>query len=198
VRHHGEAYYSATNVGPTTAFVQMPPNAEATALLGLGAGLQPEKATNYSVGFVVRGEKGFGLTFDVFQVEVRNRIAATSTFYGTINGQLYSQAIVDAIIANGNVLDPEVTAGDTGINLFTNGVTTETRGAERCLITGGFAADINWSISATTAGSGDRCVLRRRNSARSRCSTGRLADLKPGACVANWRGVDWDRVCSAA
>ena len=36
-----ESYYSATNVGPTTAFVQMPPNAPATALLGLGAGLQP-------------------------------------------------------------------------------------------------------------------------------------------------------------
>ena len=50
------------------------------------------------------------LTFDVYQVEVRNRIAATSTFYGTIDGELYSQAIVDAIIANGNVLDPAVTA----------------------------------------------------------------------------------------
>jgi len=147
-----EAYYSATNVGPTTAFVQMPPNAEATALLGLGAGLQPEKATNYSVGFVVRGEKGLGLTFDVFQVEVRNRIAATSTFYGTINGQLYSQAIVDAIIANGNVLDPEVTAsGDTGINLFTNGVTTETRGAELMFdyTTDLASVNINWSVSAT-------------------------------------------------
>jgi len=126
-----EEFYSATNVGPTTAFVQMPPNAEATALLGLGEGLQPEKSTNYSLGFVWRSEKAIGLSFDIYQVEVRNRIAATSTFYGTINGQLYSQAIVDAIIANGNVLDPEVTAsGDTGINLFTNGVTTETRGAE--------------------------------------------------------------------
>ena len=50
------------------------------------------------------------LTFDLYQVEVRDRIAATSTFYGTIDGQLYSQVIVDAIIANGNVLDPEVTA----------------------------------------------------------------------------------------
>ncbi|HYJ40312.1 MAG TPA: TonB-dependent receptor [Steroidobacteraceae bacterium] len=126
-----EEYYSATNVGPTTAFVQMPPNAEATALLGLGAGLQPEKSTNYSLGFVWRSEKAIGLSFDIYQVEVRNRIAATSTFYGTINGELYSQAIVDAIIANGNVLDPAVVEeGDTGINLFTNGVTTETRGAE--------------------------------------------------------------------
>ena len=104
------------------------------------------------MGFVVRGEKGLGLTFDVFQVEVRNRIAATSTFYGTINGQLYSQAIVDAIIANGNVLDPEVTAsGDTGINLFTNGVTTETRGAELMFdyMTDLASVDINWSVSAT-------------------------------------------------
>ena len=73
----------------------------------------------------------WSLTMDFYQVEVRNRIAATSTFYGTIDGQLYSQVIVDAIIANGNVLDPEVTAeGDTGINLFTNGVTTRTRGVD--------------------------------------------------------------------
>ena len=126
-----ESYYSATNVGPTTAFVQMPPNAPATAILGLGAGLEPEKATNYSAGFVFRPGREMALTFDVYQVEVRNRIAATSTFYGTIDGELYSQVIVDAIIANGNVLDPAVTAeGDTGINLFTNGVTTRTRGVE--------------------------------------------------------------------
>ena len=126
-----ESYYSATNVGPTTAFVQMPPNAPASALLGLGSGLQPEKSTNYSVGFVWRSEKAISVSFDIYQVEVRNRIAATSTFYGTIDGELFSQSIVDAIIANGNVLDPAVVAeGDTGINLFTNGVTTETRGAE--------------------------------------------------------------------
>ena len=83
---------------------------------------------------------------------MRNRIAATSTFYGTIDGELYSQAIVDAIIANGNVLDPEVTAsGDTGINLFTNGVTTETRGAELMFdyLSDFSSVDINWSISAT-------------------------------------------------
>ena len=105
-----ESYYSATNVGPTTAFVQMPPNAPATAILGLGAGLQPEESTNFSVGFVFRPGARMALTFDLYQVEVRNRIAATSTFYGTIDGELYSQVIVDAIIANGNVLDPAVTA----------------------------------------------------------------------------------------
>ena len=147
-----ESYYSATNVGPTTAFVQMPPNAPATALLGLGAGLQPEKSTNYSIGFVFRPERSLSLSFDLYQVEVRNRIAGTSTFYGTIDGLLVSQPIVDAIIANGNVLDPEVTAsGDTGINLFANGVTTETRGAELMF---DFTNDLGsaravWSVSAT-------------------------------------------------
>lgn len=147
-----EEYYSATNVGPTTAFVQMPPNSPATALLGLGAGLQPEKSTNYSFGFVMRPMDSMALTIDVYQVEVRNRIAATSTFYGTIDGELFSQAIVDAIIANGNVLDPEVTAsGDTGINLFTNGVTTRTRGADLVFnyLTEYGAVQVDWSASAT-------------------------------------------------
>ena len=147
-----ESYYSATNVGPTTAFVQMPPNAPATSLLGLGAGLQPEKSTNYSAGFVFRPDRSMSLTFDAYQVEVRNRIAATSTFYGTIGGELFSQAIVDAIIANGNVLDPAVTAeGDTGINLFTNGVTTRTRGVDLAFnygmeLGGG---NVEWSVAAT-------------------------------------------------
>ena len=146
-----EEFYSATNVGPSTAFVQMPPNAPATALLGLGAGLQPEKSTNYSVGFVFRPDRAMALTFDLYQVEVRNRIAATSTFIGTDDGVLISQVIVDAIIANGNVLDPAVTAeGDTGINLFTNGVTTRTRGAE---LSFSYSQDlasfgIDWSVAA--------------------------------------------------
>jgi iron complex outermembrane recepter protein len=147
-----ESYYSATNVGPRTAFVQMPPNAPATALLGLGAGLQPEKSTNYSLGFVFRPDKAMSLTFDLYQVEVRNRIAATSTFYGTIQGDLFSQAIVDAIIANGNVLDPLVTAeGDTGINLFANGVTTRTRGLDLAFNYGMElgSANVDWSVAGT-------------------------------------------------
>ncbi len=113
--------------------------------------MQPEKSTNYSAGFVFRPGREMALTFDVYQVEVRNRIAATSTFYGTIDGELYSQVIVDAIIANGNVLDPAVTAeGDTGINLFTNGVTTRTRGVELMFnyISEFDEFDINWTAAA--------------------------------------------------
>ncbi|MFL6576103.1 MAG: TonB-dependent receptor plug domain-containing protein [Povalibacter sp.] len=147
-----EEFYSATNVGPSTAFVQMPPNAPATAILGLGAGLQPEKSTSYSLGFVMRPVANMALTIDVYQVEVRNRIAATSTFYGTVDGELVSQQIVNAIIANGNTLDPAVTAeGDTGINLFTNGLTTRTRGVD---VVFDYATDygpvsVDWSAAAT-------------------------------------------------
>ncbi|MET0533971.1 MAG: TonB-dependent receptor [Steroidobacter sp.] len=147
-----ESYYSATNVGPTTAFVQMAPNSPATALLGLGSGLQPEKSTNYSLGVVMRPTGSMTLTLDVYEVEVRNRIAATSTFYGTIDGELFSQAIVDAIIANGNVLDPQVTeSGDTGINLFTNGVTTKTRGADLVFdyLSEFGPVEVDWNVTAT-------------------------------------------------
>jgi iron complex outermembrane recepter protein len=100
----------------------------------------------------MRPMDSMALTIDVYQVEVRNRIAATSTFYGTIRGVLFSQAIVDAIIANGNVLDPQVTAvGDTGINLFTNGVTTRTRGADLVFDyqTEYGPVQVDWSASAT-------------------------------------------------
>jgi iron complex outermembrane receptor protein len=198
-----EEFYSATNVGPTTAFVQMPPNAPATGLLGLGAGLQPEESTNYSLGFVFKPDNTLALTMDFYQVEVRNRIAATSTFYGTIGGQLYSQVIVDAIIANGNVLDPEVTAeGDTGINLFTNGVTTRTRGVDLTATYGMDLAGANvvWSAAATYT---DTKVLKVRDTPTEFGTTqplfdqvalGDLTDTAPKYLVNLGARFDWSRV----
>jgi iron complex outermembrane receptor protein len=108
-----EEFYSATNVGPTTAFVQMPPNAPATALAGLGAGLQPRSrpTTRWASCCVLNGDVAVIRSVPGRSAQPHR---GTSTFYGTIDGVLVSQPIVDAIIANGNVLDPEVTAsGDT-------------------------------------------------------------------------------------
>src|SRR5262249_50890450 len=100
-------------------------------ILGLGAGLQPEKSTNFSAGIVFRPDRSMAFTADLYQIEGRNRLAAASTFYGTNDGQPYSQGHGAAIIANGTVVGPAVTAeGDTGINLFTNGVETRTRGID--------------------------------------------------------------------
>jgi iron complex outermembrane receptor protein len=198
-----EEYYSATNVGPTTAFVQMPPNAPATGLLGLGAGLQPEESTNYSLGFVYRPDRDMALTLDVYQVQMRNRIAATSTFYGTIGGELYSQVIVDAIIANGNVLDPEVTeSGDTGINLFTNGVTTRTRGVDVAFdyVSDFEAFKIDWSVAATYT---DTEVLKVRDTPAEfgttqplfdKVALGDLTETAPKYLVNLGARFDWNRL----
>ena len=48
-----ESFYSATNVSPTSAFVQLPANSAAAKLIGFN-NLKPEKSTNFSVGTVVR------------------------------------------------------------------------------------------------------------------------------------------------
>jgi iron complex outermembrane receptor protein len=147
-----EEFYSATNVGPTTAYVQLPPNAPAAALVGLGDGLQPEKSISVSAGMVFKPVANFLATLDVYQIRLRNRIAGTGSINGTVNGVPVAQAVTDAIIANGNTLDPEVQAtGNTGINIFANGINTRTRGAD--LVMSYLSAmdwgSVNWSLGGT-------------------------------------------------
>jgi iron complex outermembrane receptor protein len=129
-----EEYYSSTNVGPGTAFVQLPPNAAAAQLLGLGSGLRPEKSVNFSLGIVFHPIPKLTGTLDIYQTNIRNRIVGSGTLYGKVSGKTYSQAVVNAIIANGNQLDPDVVNnGAIGVNIFANGITTRTRGADLTL-----------------------------------------------------------------
>jgi iron complex outermembrane receptor protein len=145
-----EEFYSTTNVGPTTAFVQLPPNAAAASLLGLGSGLQPEKSHNYSVGVVFRPLPNMSMTLDVFQISIKNRIVGSGTVYGTINGVDFSDVVTAAIKANGNVLDPGVVAtGSTGVNIFNNGIDTRTRGADFVF---DFPVDYGWGTVDWTVG----------------------------------------------
>jgi iron complex outermembrane receptor protein len=81
-----EEFYSATNVGPGTAFAQLAPNSPAASLLGIGSGLKPEKSTNYSLGMVLRPLPELSITLDAFQIEVKDRIVGSGTLYGTIGG----------------------------------------------------------------------------------------------------------------
>ena len=121
-----EEYYSATNVSPTSAFVQLPPNSPAARLVGVN-GLQPEDSTNISLGMVFHPVSKLSATFDVYQIEITDRIVGSGSLYGS-GGANNAPAVTAAIRANGNVLDPTVTT--TGINVFTNGLDTRTRGAE--------------------------------------------------------------------
>ncbi|THD57965.1 MAG: TonB-dependent receptor [Phenylobacterium sp.] len=141
-----EEYYSATNVAPTFAVVQLPANSPAAHLAGF-PNLKPEKSTNYSVGFVSHPVEGLQLTFDAYEIDIRNRIVATGTLLGLNNGAVVSQGVLNAIAAHGNVLDPGVTY--VGISVFTNGANTRTDGAE---FTGNYASDfgemghVDWSV----------------------------------------------------
>ncbi|WP_242137661.1 TonB-dependent receptor [Sphingomonas sp. TREG-RG-20F-R18-01] len=140
-----ESYYSATNVSPTSAFVQLPANSAAAKLIGF-QNLKPEKSTNLSAGAVVRTGK-LTVTLDAYQVKIRDRILGTGSIFGS-GGATNFPIVTAAIVANGNVLDP--TVSQTGINIFTNGASTRTRGVE---LTATIPSDfglwgrVSWSLS---------------------------------------------------
>lgn len=149
-----EEYYSSTNVTPTSAFVQLPPNSAGGKLIGLGNGLQPEHSVNYSLGFVWRPVPGVIGTLDVFHITLTNRIVGTGDLYGTLNGveQPSAPAINAAIAANGNQLDPQVVAtGTTGVTVFANGIDTSTDGADLVLsIPSDYSVGhVDWTVGAT-------------------------------------------------
>ena len=149
-----EEYYSSTNVTPTSAFVQLPPDSPGGRLIGLGNGLQSEHSVNLSVGLVWHPTPGVIGTLDLYQINLTNRIVATGDLYGTLNGvpQPSAAAINAAIVANGNQLDPSVVAtGTTGVTLFANGIDTSTKGADLVFE---FPSDyafghVDWSVGAT-------------------------------------------------
>lgn len=145
-----EEFYSATNVGPTSAFVQLPPNAPAAALVGIN-GLKPEKSKNLSLGIVLRPAGLLTATLDAYQIKIDDRIVGSGQLFGS-GGSVNSPAVIAAIAANGNVLDPLVAAGggQTGITMFSNGLNTRTRGADLVV---NMPADygfgrIDWSFAA--------------------------------------------------
>jgi iron complex outermembrane recepter protein len=163
-----EEYYSSTNVGPLTAYVQLPPDSPAGKLLGLGNGLQPEKSVDFSVGLVWRPLPHMSTTLDLYQITITNRIVGSGNVQGQVNGKpTAAYAGVNAAIAayshGTDVIDPgilgtcppgpsaTIVCGSYGINVFANGIDTRTRGADLVF---DFPYDysfgsINWSVSAT-------------------------------------------------
>ncbi len=141
-----ESFYSATNVSPTAAFVQLPANSAAAKLLGF-QNLKPEKSTNISLGTVFRPAPRLTITLDAYQVRIRDRILGTGSLYGS-GGARNFPIVTTAILANGNVLDP--TVSQTGINIFTNGANTRTRGVD---LVASYTTDfdrlgtVNWTLS---------------------------------------------------
>ena len=140
-----EEFYSATNVSPTSATVQLPPNSPAAKLIGIN-GLKPENSTNYSLGVVTHPVDRLSATLDAYQITITDRIFGSGTLYGS-GGAINSPAVLAAILAHGNVLDPTVTM--TGVSIFSNGLDTRTRGAELVLNLPSdyLVGHVDWSLS---------------------------------------------------
>jgi iron complex outermembrane receptor protein len=141
-----EEFYSATNVSPTSAIVQLPPNSAAAALLGVKP-LQPEASTNYSAGFVAHPLQDLSITMDAYSISLRNRIVGTGTLFGS-GGASNAPIVTTAIIAHGNVLDPTVT--QTGVAVFVNGISTLTQGIDlsvNYLSDFGDLGSVNWTLA---------------------------------------------------
>ncbi len=142
-----EEYYSATNVAPSFAFVQLPANSAAAKLLGF-PNLKPEKSDTYSIGFVLHPVDRLTISADAYEIDIHDRIVGSGNIYGE-GGTNNSPAVLAAITAHGNVLDPGVTY--VGVNIFTNGVNTSTKGVE---LTANYSSDfgdyghVDWSLGA--------------------------------------------------
>jgi len=154
-----EEFYSATNVSPSSAVVQLPANSAAAKIAGFSP-LKPEKSDNFSIGFVAHPVDKLQITLDAYEIDIKNRILATGFLLGSVcdstlpdgscapgHYTVISQAVNDAIAAHGNVLDTGLSY--TGISIFTNAADTKTQGVE---LTATYASDfgelghVDWSI----------------------------------------------------
>ncbi|MBW8815143.1 MAG: TonB-dependent receptor [Caulobacterales bacterium] len=143
-----EEYYSATNVAPTFAVVQLPANSPAAKQIGF-PDLKPEKSLNFSGGFVLHPLDGLQITADAYQIRIRRRIIGTGILLGQVGSTIVSQNVLNSISAHGNVLDP-TGLSYVGVSVFTNAASTRTRGVE---VTGNYASDfgdmghVDWSVA---------------------------------------------------
>jgi len=141
-----ESGYSATNVGPTSASLQLAPSSPGSASAGFGA-LKPEKSFNLSAGIVLRPVPRLVVTLDAYYIRIKDRIvssgningqlanpypvAATPVLTPLINGLTPNQLVLNALAASGKALDPTVVqSGQISIQTFTNGIDTSTKGIE--------------------------------------------------------------------
>jgi iron complex outermembrane receptor protein len=93
--------------------------------------------------------EGVVATLDAYQIDIKNRIIGSGLYLGLNGATVVSQAVLNAIRAHGNVLDPTVTF--VGVSLFANGVDTRTQGVD---LTVTYSSDfgewgtVDWSLAA--------------------------------------------------
>lgn len=141
-----ESGYSATNVAPTSATLQLAPSSPGALSAGFGA-LKPEKSTNFSAGIVLRPIPRLVVTLDGYYIKIKDRIVSSGSIQGQrftsnttapvkvltplINGLTPYDLVQNAIAASGKALDPFVLGfGTLSLQTYTNGIDTRTMGLE--------------------------------------------------------------------
>ena len=113
-----QEYFSATNVSPTTAIVQLPVNSAAAKLLD-SVPLKAERSQNYTAGITAEPIDGLHTAVDFYRVDIRDRIVDS----GLLTGDIVNQAI----LLNGSSIEPGVVAL---AQYYTNAVNTKTEGVD--------------------------------------------------------------------
>jgi iron complex outermembrane receptor protein len=116
-----EEYFSAVNVGPGYASVQVPVTSPAALALG-STPLKPEKSTNYSVGIVAEPASRLHATIDAYQIKITDRIVDSALYTDDETGYVSA-----ALLKNGEVIPAGTT---TSAQYYTNGADTLTRGLD--------------------------------------------------------------------
>ena len=121
-----EEFYTAVNVSPNTATVQLPANSAAAQILGL-TGLRPETSVSYSAGIVAHPLADMSVTVDAYSIAIGNRITTSATL-NNVGGSINVPLVTAAVLADNVSLDP--TATQQGVTAFLNAVSTLTQGID--------------------------------------------------------------------
>jgi iron complex outermembrane receptor protein len=141
-----EEFYTAVNVSPVSATLQLPADSAGAKLLGL-QNLKPEISTSYSAGIVAHPFEDLSATVDFYSIAVGNRITSSSTIQAA-GGAINAPVVFQAIAAAGVTLDP--TATQPGVTAFLNAISSLTQGVD---LTINYPTDlgdyglINWTLA---------------------------------------------------
>ena len=142
-----EEFYTAVNVSPAAATIQLPADSAAANLLGL-SNLKPENSESYSLGLVAHPIQDLSVTIDAYSIAIGNRITASSTVTSS-GGAINVPSVVNPAIALfGVVLDP--TATQNGVTAFLNGINTLTQGMDATISYPtdlGAYGSVNWTAA---------------------------------------------------
>ncbi|QHC35597.1 TonB-dependent siderophore receptor [Komagataeibacter xylinus] len=116
-----EEHYSALNLSPTGASAVL--GADSAAARSLGASrLKPERSTNVEGGIIVEPIKGWHVSADVYQIDIRDRIFGSLA----VNGA----PALSGINEMGGTVPSSATISDVSANYFANVGSTRTQGLD--------------------------------------------------------------------